>query len=136
MSPAAKIAKSGLTRQQQLRDRIMRNTEYLPETGCRIWTKRHNNQGYPVITVRMPGRKNPVPLLAHRVALAVFKGAPRPGEEAAHDPTTCPHKDCCEPAHLRWATRLENEADKRHPSRLRLREVHPSLAMEAELVAA
>lgn len=135
MSPAAKLAKAGIPRQEQLRARILRNTLYLAETGCRIWTKRHNNQGYPVITVRLEGRKNPVPLLAHRVALAVFKGAPRPGEEAAHDPERCPHKNCCEPAHLRWATRTENEADKRHPSRLRLREVHPPIAQEAELVA-
>lgn len=134
MSPAAKIAKSAVSRQARLRARILKNTLHLPETGCRVWTARHNNQGYAVMTVRLVGRKNPVPLLAHRVSLAVFKGAPRPGEEAAHDPA-CPHKDCCEPAHLRWATRLENEADKRHPSRLRLREVHPPIAQEAELVA-
>jgi hypothetical protein len=134
MSPAAKIAKSSISRQEQLRARILRNTQLIPETGCRVWIKRHNNQGYPIITVRLAGRKNPVPLLAHRVALAVYKGAPRAGEEAAHDPTLCPHKDCCEPTHLRWATRLENEADKRHPSRLRLREVHPPIAQEAELV--
>lgn len=133
-SPAAAIARSAAKRQERLRARILRNTRLVPETGCRLWTKRHNNQGYPTMAVRLPGYKNAVTMLAHRVALAVFKGAPRPGEEAAHDPT-CPHKNCCEASHLRWATRTENEADKRHPSRLKLREVHPPLGRE-ELLAA
>lgn len=130
MSPAAKLARISLQRQELLRARILRNTILMPETGCRVWTRRYNNQGYPTITVRIPGYKHPVKMFAHRVALAIWKGAPRPGEEAAHDPTCCPHKGCCEPAHLRWATRTENEHDKRHPSRLRLREVHPPLARE------
>lgn len=133
MKPLGKIGRT-TTARDRLQARILKNTRLDPETGCRRWILAHNNQGYPTMNVHIPGL-GPVKLFAHRVALTVFDRPPQEGEEAAHDPTKCPHKDCCEPDHLRWATRTENEADKRHPSRLRLREVHPPLDREEAIAA-
>lgn len=120
-------------RRLALQERIRRCSVVDERTGCWLWKCRLNNQGYPVMNVHVPnlGHRK---LFAHRVSLEVFKRPPRAGEEGAHDPVKCPHKHCVNPAHLRWATRSENERDKRHPSRLRLREVHPpvhSLGLEA-----
>lgn len=111
--------------------RLLRNVRVDHATGCWLYTGRLNNQRYPTITVRVRGRKHPVPMFAHRVACEIFKGAPKPGLEAAHV-VDCPHRHCINPDHVRWATRTENEADKRHPSRLRLREVHPPMNTVAE----
>lgn len=114
------------SRRKQLQARILRNSRLDESTGCRLWTARINNQGYPTMTVRIEGegRKNPVTMFAHRVSLEVFGRAPKEGEEAAHD-VKCPHRHCVAREHLRWATRSENELDKRHARRLKLREVHP-----------
>lgn len=116
-------------KKQRLRERILRNIEVDPTTGCWRWKAKKTRAGggahYPRITVRIPGYKTPRNLLATRVSLEVFVRSPKPGEEAAHDPVLCPHTDCVNWAHLRWATREENEVDKRHPCRLRLREIHP-----------
>lgn len=117
---------------ERLRGRIMRNIFVDPVTGCWRWLGRKSRARgkktlfYGRISVRLPGYKHPRPLIATRVSLEVFVGPPKAGQEAAHD-VTCPHTDCVNWKHLRWATRGENEADKRHPSRLRLREVHPPL---------
>ena len=108
---------------ERLQIRIVRNSAIFLPTQCRLWTARLNNQGYPVMTVWIPGRGR-AKLFAHRVSLEIFVEPPEHDcMEAAHDPVLCPFKHCVEPAHLRWATRTENEADKRHPSRLMLREV-------------
>lgn len=111
---------------ERLRARILRSIRVDPVTGCWLWRRRRNNQGYPTMTIRVEDRGHPVPMFAHRVSLQVFTNAPRRGQEAAHA-VFCPNKHCVNPDHLRWATRLQNEADKRHPSRLRLREIHPPL---------
>lgn len=118
-------------RRKRLQERIYRNIEVDPATGCWRWTgKKTSARGgaaYPRITMRVPGYKTPRNLLATRVSLEVFVESPPAGAEAAHDPELCPYTDCVNPGHLRWASREENEADKRHPRRLRLREVHPPL---------
>jgi hypothetical protein len=120
-------------RRLRLQERIRRNSVVDPETGCWRWTGRKTNPKrgvkrarYPLITMRMPGYATPRTLIASRVSLEVFVGPPpTPAHEAAHDPMRCPHADCVNYAHLRWASREENEADKRHPSRLRVREMWP-----------
>lgn len=120
---------------ERLRGRIMRNVFIDQVTGCWRWLcfksrtsrkSRPTQQWYPRITMRLPGYDYPKSLMATRVSLEVFKGPPEHGQEAAHA-ITCPYTDCVNPAHLRWASREENEADKRHPSRLRFRQVHPPL---------
>lgn len=117
-------------RRAQLQARIRKHIIVDPVTGCWRWTGKKTNASrgrsgsqYPLITVRVPGYKTPRNLVASRVSLEVFTRPPLPGEEAAHDPERCPYTDCVNYDHLRWATRSENEADKRHPQRLRLREV-------------
>lgn len=114
----------GSERRRQLIERILRNVRVDEETGCWLWTRRINNGGYPIITMRMAGRAHPVPLFAHRVMCELFKGPPPEGYQSAHD-VLCPFPHCVHPDHLRWATPLENAADKRHPSRLRVRLIPP-----------
>jgi hypothetical protein len=47
---------------------------------------------------------------AHRFVCELAKGAPPSSKmDCAH---SCGNKLCCNPKHLRWATHLENEADK------------------------
>lgn len=111
-------------RREQLIERLLRNVRVDEETGCWLWIRRLNNNGYPVMAMRVPGRKHPVPMFAHRVACELFKGPPKEGEESAHD-VLCPFRHCIHPDHLRWATPRENAADKRHPSRLHVRFVPP-----------
>lgn len=112
----------------RLQGRILRNILVDAVTGCWRWARRKNNGGYPVMAYRVPGYRTPRKLVATRVSLEVFVGPPpSPEHEAAHDPERCPHTDCVNWRHLRWATREENEADKRHPRRLHVREIHPPL---------
>jgi hypothetical protein len=113
-------------RRIRLMARLLSHARVDEATGCWLWALRLNNQGYGTINVRVAPRaerRSPVGFLVHRVACEIFNGPPPTIEhEAAHDPA-CPHRHCIRPEHLRWATRTENEADKRHPSRLKLREV-------------
>jgi hypothetical protein len=113
-------------RRLELQDRILRNSFYDVTTGCRLWTARINNQGYPVMSTYVKDRKRPVKMFAHRVSLEVFSRPPKDGEVAAHA-VKCPNRHWVAREHLRWATQEENEADKRRARRLMLREVHPPI---------
>jgi hypothetical protein len=110
---------------ERLKARLRRNVEIHKPTGCWLWLGRLN-RGYATLTMRLEGRKHPVPVYAHRVSLEVFKPwrKPRRDEEAAHA-IDCPFAHCICPDHLRWATHADNVADQRHPRRLRLREIYP-----------
>lgn len=51
---------------------------------------------------------------AHRAVLILRTGVlPSLGMEAAHDPITCKERSCVNPAHLRWASRVDNILDKK-----------------------
>lgn len=63
------------------------------------------SHGYGMFSVRY--RK----MLAHRYVCEKAHGVPPTAEhQAAH---SCGNKTCVNPHHLRWATRVENEDDKR-----------------------
>lgn len=46
---------------------------------------------------------------AHRYVCSLAHGSPPAASDCAH---SCGNRLCCNPKHLRWATRAENEADK------------------------
>lgn len=68
---------------------------------CRPWTGAVSAKGYGVF---FAGRS----LNAHRTALILSSGVDSP-LLALH---SCDNRPCCNPAHLRWGTALDNETDK------------------------
>lgn len=76
-----------------------------PPEGCAIPPFPSNKRGY--LKVRFKGEDN----LGHRVALILFTGKDHPEMDAAHGP--CHNRLCCNPLHLSWKTRLENNNDKK-----------------------
>ena len=59
--------------------------------------------------MRTGGKK----VYVHRYALALFAGPCPEGMEACHATADiCGNRHCFSPAHLRWGTKKENEADK------------------------
>jgi DNA-binding transcriptional regulator YiaG len=76
---------------------------------CLLWPFGTNSYGYG--QVRFNGSQAP----AHRVVCELAHGPfPTPEHHAAHDNNgaMCASRSCVNPKHLRWATALENEADK------------------------
>ena len=74
--------------------------------ACVVWPFARMSNGYAVM--RSDGKVR----LAHRVVCELVHGAPPSSKhEAAHSCGNGPG-GCINPAHLRWATRLENDRDK------------------------
>ena len=69
---------------------------------CWMWTGA-SNKGYGRISYK---DKN---VFAHRLIATFAYGDPREGDQARH---LCGNSMCCNPRHLAWGTRAENEADK------------------------
>lgn len=72
--------------------------------GCRLWPFATDARGYGSIGVS--GKT----LKAHRYICQLALGVDGAGMDCAH---SCGNPLCCTPSHLRFATRAENEADKR-----------------------
>jgi hypothetical protein len=71
---------------------------------CLPWPFKANTYGYGTMGV---GGKT---VKATRYVCQLAHGAPVGRVDCAH---SCGNRLCCNPRHLRWATRAENEADKR-----------------------
>jgi|SRR6185369_6392099 len=75
--------------------------------GCRLWTGRANNSGYPVFTERREGDGMPVPVYAHRAAWELANGRPVP--EGHHVDHKCVTPLCIEGSHLQAVPPAENQ---------------------------
>lgn len=96
---------------------------------CLVWPYYRNANGYG--QVRFNGRD----MGAHRVACILAHGPPPTDKhEAAHN---CGNGSggCVSPKHLRWATTLENEADKYAHGSIRFGEDHHASTLTRAQVA-
>lgn len=97
----------------------------LPFEGkeCLIWPYKTHPFGYAIFFYEGKGR------YVHNVVCELAHGPKEDGREAAH---SCGIRACCNPAHLRWATRSENHLDKiAHGTMLR-GEKHPNTHLTKE----
>jgi hypothetical protein len=94
--------------------RLERNSSLDPETGCRRWTKAHNQCGYGVAS--MAGKT----LLAHRAAWIAKHGPIPKGLYICH---RCDVRDCINPDHLFLGTPKENMVDKMKKMGLRTEQI-------------
>lgn len=98
----------GAARIVRLRSKVDRLTPCGPDGDCWQWTACVGAGGYG--NFKLARR---LTVQAHRLTLIIATGRDEKGLEAAH---SCGFSRCCNPSHLRWATRLENERDKRGPA--------------------
>lgn len=80
------------------------------EQACWLWAGNVSHNGYPQMTVRIPGKPHPVALRAHRVMLEEVLGAEFPFDEAGH---LCYAAACINPDHLEVQAPAFNLADRR-----------------------
>ena len=80
--------------------------------GCLLWPYNRTQQGHGLMGYRRAdGRRSTT--TAHRLVLERTAGpAPTRRHMAAHAPLVCHTPWCVSPAHLRWATPAENNADQ------------------------
>jgi hypothetical protein len=80
----------------------------LPGDGCWEWPWATDTKGYGRVVI--DGKQRSVHVMACEHA---HGPKPEPAMQAAHKPIEC-HNPCCfRPDHLRWATKAENQADRK-----------------------
>jgi len=80
------------------------------EDGCWIWTGQ-TRRGYPRMSMRVPGRRSPIQVAAHRVMLEEWTGFYFPFDEGGH--YRCFKPLCIRPHCLRVETKAENLSGRR-----------------------
>lgn len=88
-----------------MKQHLVDNIEIIPESGCWIWKLGLDQKGYGIVNI--PGQRKTV--RAHRASYREFKGNIVGGLHVLHN---CDVPCCCNPAHLRLGTNLENMQDK------------------------
>lgn len=81
-------------------------TRFFNGTPCREWLGKLNHSGYPQMTIRKRGRKNPVPVFVHRIVLKVCKGENLPRTRIAMH--QCDNPACIAPDHLKPGSQSMN----------------------------
>jgi hypothetical protein len=112
---------SDLGRVKSLRrtiDRKCKGTRVCPERVMRPQTR---SGGYLGVELYRDGK--PKLVLVHRLVCEAFHGSPPEGHEVAHTDGTRTNNTA---SNLRWATRVENAADKTAHGRMVTWERHPS----------
>lgn len=82
------------------------------ENACWEWRGNKNSKGYGRLTVRKPGRRSPVGVLAHRLMLQLLlERELHPDDETVEH--LCMNTSCINPDHLTLMTRAQNTAAMR-----------------------
>lgn len=94
--------------------RFIQHITFEPNTGCWLYTLSPHRHGYCVVGA---GKER---MMAHRFAYASFVGPIPEGMEIDH---ICGVRSCCNPSHLKLATRAEN-ADRRRQAQKHCKNGH------------
>lgn len=88
-----------------IKDRLLSGIEICPQTGCWIWRRSVQRNGYGQIGAggKYGGMKN-----THRVAWEQFRGPIPQGMNVLH---RCDRKICCNPDHLFVGSQADNMKD-------------------------
>ncbi len=89
-------------------ERLESRIERVTESGCWIWTGALTDSGYGILSLRVKGRKGPVPTRAHRLSYVEHFGPIADDDCVLH---RCDVRPCVNPDHLFLGDRLDNARD-------------------------
>lgn len=90
-----------------LKDRLIKYSSRGTTTGCWLWTRYKDKDGYGTTSMYIEGRLRPV--RAHRASYTVYVGPIPEGMLVCH---RCDTPACINPAHLFLGTATDNNRDK------------------------
>ncbi len=93
---------------EEIQEYIKKNTDIDPITGCWIWKKYKDKDGYGSATV------NTIIYKTHRLSYSVFIQSIEKGDFLLH---SCHRRECCNPSHLRVGNVQMNSDDMKNANR-------------------